>query len=272
MLPEELGEDTWLRKLEEEMLDLIARQSPHTGLRHALNEVRRLASVVRDRLSIDTWRILNQLHQDMRLRHGRIQFDDVLVAPEPHDHGSGGVQRHGNGEHDARPRLALPGPRPPARTIGEPRSACCEERCEAGAPADGAIVEPLLEIADSSMTYRRRYFARPRLAPALHLLLADDTNTRGLAFQLAAVSEHIRRLPRDPTGAVADARGTADRTRRDTLSQAEAIVSDAWSDDGARDARRAARLDRRRPAGAVGRDHLLLLQPRGAACELIEPI
>ena len=34
---------------------------------------------MRDRLSIDTWRILNQLQQDFRLRHGRIQFDDVLV-------------------------------------------------------------------------------------------------------------------------------------------------------------------------------------------------
>ena len=60
------------------------------------------------------------------------------------------------------------------------------------------------------MTYRRRYYALPRLAPALHLLLADDTNTRGLAFQLAAVSEHILRLPRDPQGAVADARGAID--------------------------------------------------------------
>ena len=79
LLPEELGEDTWLRKLEEDTSDLIARQGPHTGLRNALNEVRRLASAVRDRLSIDTWRILNQLHQDMRVRQGRIQFDEVLV-------------------------------------------------------------------------------------------------------------------------------------------------------------------------------------------------
>ncbi len=79
VLPEELGQDTWLRKLEEDTLDLIARQGPHTGLRNALNEVRRLASVVRDRLSIDTWRILNLLQQDMRLRQGRIQFEEVLV-------------------------------------------------------------------------------------------------------------------------------------------------------------------------------------------------
>jgi uncharacterized alpha-E superfamily protein len=62
----------------------------------------------------------------------------------------------------------------------------------------GAILEPLLEIADSAMTYRRRYFARPHLAPVLDLLLADETNTRALAFQLAALSEHIHHLPRDP--------------------------------------------------------------------------
>ena len=79
LLPEELGRDTWLRKLEEDTSDLIARQAPHSGLRSVLNEVRRLASAVRDRLSIDTWRILNQLHQDMRVRQGRVQFEVVLA-------------------------------------------------------------------------------------------------------------------------------------------------------------------------------------------------
>ena len=84
---------------------------------------------------------------------------------------------------------------------------------EAG-PSDNAVLEPLLEIADSSMTYRRRYFARPQLSPVLDLLLLDDTNTRALAFQLAAVSEHVRQpAPRSP-GPVADARGTVDRSGR----------------------------------------------------------
>ena len=68
----------------------------------------------------------------------------------------------------------------------------------AAGPSDNAVLEPLLEIADSSMTYRRRYFARPQLSPVLDLLLLDDSNTRAVAFQLAAVSEHIRHLPRDP--------------------------------------------------------------------------
>jgi uncharacterized alpha-E superfamily protein len=98
-----------------------------------------------------------------------------------------------------------------------------------GAAGNAAIVEPLLEIADSSMTYRRRYYALPRLAPALHLLLADETNTRGLAFQLAAVSEHILHLPRDPRAPSPTREERLMARARDTL--AEVILSRAWSDD-----------------------------------------
>jgi uncharacterized circularly permuted ATP-grasp superfamily protein/uncharacterized alpha-E superfamily protein len=44
-----------------------------------------------------------------------------------------------------------------------------------------------LELCDSSITYRTRYLAVLQPAPALDLLLADDGNPRGLAFQLAAM-------------------------------------------------------------------------------------
>jgi uncharacterized circularly permuted ATP-grasp superfamily protein/uncharacterized alpha-E superfamily protein len=44
-----------------------------------------------------------------------------------------------------------------------------------------------LELCDSSITYRARYLAVLQPAPALDLLLADDGNPRGLAFQLAAM-------------------------------------------------------------------------------------
>jgi uncharacterized alpha-E superfamily protein len=60
------------------LLAELFRYSPPAALRQTLNDLRRIASVVRDRLSVDTWRILNQLHEDFRLRHGRIQLDDVL--------------------------------------------------------------------------------------------------------------------------------------------------------------------------------------------------
>jgi uncharacterized alpha-E superfamily protein len=60
------------------------------------------------------------------------------------------------------------------------------------------VLEALLEIADSTMTYRRRYLSMLQAAPVLDLLLADETNPRSLSFQLAALGESIDRLPRDP--------------------------------------------------------------------------
>ena len=44
-----------------------------------------------------------------------------------------------------------------------------------------------LELCDSSITYRSRYLTVLQPAPALDLVLADDGNPRGLAFQLAAM-------------------------------------------------------------------------------------
>jgi uncharacterized alpha-E superfamily protein len=53
----------------------------------------------------------------------------------------------------------------------------------------------LLELADSSMTYRSRYLMTPLLAPVLDLLLLDESNPRALAFQLAVIDAHLQRLP-----------------------------------------------------------------------------
>jgi uncharacterized alpha-E superfamily protein len=63
-------------------------------------------------------------------------------------------------------------------------------------PSHIAMLEPMLEVADSSMTYRRRYFAEAQLAPVLDLVLADVTNPRALAFQLAAMAALVAQLPR----------------------------------------------------------------------------
>ncbi len=62
---------------------------------------------------------------------------------------------------------------------------------------EGPLLEALLEIADSSMTYRRRYQGSVEPAAVLDLLLADEGNPRSLGFQLAAVAEHVEHLPRE---------------------------------------------------------------------------
>ena len=229
VLPEELGKDTWLRKLEEDTIDLIARQGPHTGLRNTLTEVRRLAGAVRDRLSIDTWRILSQLHQDMRLRQGRVQFEEVLVHLNRliTDLAAFSGMEMENMTRGQGWRFLNLGRRleRSANLLAVLREAIAVSRT-----ADGAVVEPLLEIADSSMTYRRRYYAQPRLAPALHLLLLEETNSRGLAFQLAALSEHISLLPRDPAAPSPTREERLMANARATLGEVS-LDAEPWSDD-----------------------------------------
>ena len=60
---------------------------------------------------------------------------------------------------------------------------------------DDACLEVLLQVADSSTTYRSRYLASIRTRYVLELLLIDDTNPRSLAFQFAALLESVRSLP-----------------------------------------------------------------------------
>src|SRR5208283_915741 len=59
------------------------------------------------------------------------------------------------------------------------------------------LLEAVLEVADSSMTYRRRYMAELQAAPVLDLLLADETNPRSIAFQLVSLDQHVQDLPHD---------------------------------------------------------------------------
>jgi uncharacterized circularly permuted ATP-grasp superfamily protein/uncharacterized alpha-E superfamily protein len=62
-------------------------------------------------------------------------------------------------------------------------------------------LEMLLEVADSSVTYRSRYFTIIQPAPVLDLLMNDENNPRSLAFQINDLSEHCRSLSGMPSGA-----------------------------------------------------------------------
>lgn len=66
-----------------------------------------------------------------------------------------------------------------------------------GAERDGALLETLLAVADSSITYRRRYLAGLHPAAVVDLLLVDDGNPRAVLFQIAALREHLLYLPRE---------------------------------------------------------------------------
>jgi uncharacterized circularly permuted ATP-grasp superfamily protein/uncharacterized alpha-E superfamily protein len=60
-----------------------------------------------------------------------------------------------------------------------------------------AALRLALELRDSVITYRTRYLAVLQPAPALDLILADEGNPRGLAFQLLAARDLLREIAED---------------------------------------------------------------------------
>ena len=154
-----------------------------------------MAALARDRLSPDTWRAVNRLLQESSsVRQGkRINFEDSVNAC--------------NNMVLAAEALSGLAMENMTRGLGW-RFVDIGRRAERGVHVldllsgvlveqggtEGSALDLLLEISDSSMTYRSRYLSTPQFAPVLDLLLADESNPRSLAFQLAALSDHMDRL------------------------------------------------------------------------------
>jgi uncharacterized alpha-E superfamily protein len=142
----------------------------------------------------------------------------------------------------------------------------------ASSGTEGPLLEALLEIADSSMTYRRRYLSTLQTAPVLDLLLADEDNPRSLAFQLMALTDDVERLPRETPH---PGRSTEERVLLGVLTAlrlADIDVLAKADDDGSRGELDAllARLEKDLPncADAITRHYLSHLQ---AARQLAAP-
>ncbi|MBX3594891.1 circularly permuted type 2 ATP-grasp protein [Sphingomonas sp.] len=53
----------------------------------------------------------------------------------------------------------------------------------------------LLDLADSQISYRQRYLTGLARVPVVDLVALDPGNPRGIAFQVAAITDHLARLP-----------------------------------------------------------------------------
>lgn len=65
------------------------------------------------------------------------------------------------------------------------------------ASADEAMLEPLIEICDSVMIYRRRYFSKPEWEGVVELLFKDRNNPRSVGYQIAVMAREIHHFPGD---------------------------------------------------------------------------
>jgi uncharacterized alpha-E superfamily protein len=62
---------------------------------------------------------------------------------------------------------------------------------------DPSLLEAVLEVADSSITFRSRYTLLPHLPAVFDLVLLDDKNPRSVLFQINQLAQHFEYLPRD---------------------------------------------------------------------------
>jgi uncharacterized alpha-E superfamily protein len=195
----------WLRDEENEtgdvslesiLLSLISDAKSDSNLRAGSREILRVARLLRDRISTDAWRVLNQIHT---------QFNDT-AAPEPLR-----VSRAQDLLDQAVLSLsAFSGLAVENMTRGHgwrfldmgrrlERAVQSVQLVRNGLGFDGMATDPelsmVLEIADGTLTYRSRYLNSMQFDLLLDLLLLDEGNPRSVAYQLSKLRKHVDRLP-----------------------------------------------------------------------------
>ena len=165
------------------------------SLTYNVRETLRVASTVRDRLSSDNWRILNQLDETLGERnqtatsladvlelldHSIISLVAVGGLEMAHMTRDEGWRFMSLGRHLERVLYVI------ATTAEVAASPMAE---------DPALLEWLLDLSDSIITYRARYMGHAEWTAVADLLLFDRTNPRSAAFQLAKLAKHVPLLP-----------------------------------------------------------------------------
>ncbi|MFK7770458.1 MAG: circularly permuted type 2 ATP-grasp protein [Mariniblastus sp.] len=82
------------------------------------------------------------------------------------------------------------------------------------------LLEAVLEISDSVLTYRSRYYANLQLPAVLDLLLVDLKNPRSLSYQLRKLGANLDLLPRNPDDV---SFSTDSQLAIDTLRQVQSV-------------------------------------------------
>jgi uncharacterized circularly permuted ATP-grasp superfamily protein/uncharacterized alpha-E superfamily protein len=187
-------------KLERRLFELLVSPTPARTLRATVESAYRAGSVARDRISADTWRVLSMV-QDLVLRFELVQRLELHDALEALDRlvlwfsAFNGLSRE-NLVHGPGFRFADIG-----RRIERALYATRLIRSTVIRGNESVTLEALLEVADSSITYRSRYRGMFAMEAVLDLVLMDETNPRSVAFQLVALNEHVEKLPRTERGA-----------------------------------------------------------------------
>jgi uncharacterized alpha-E superfamily protein len=196
-----VGEQRW--SVQHILTELVYDPSQTSSLRWNLKELRRVAWHLKERLSSDTWRTLQQLEShfsgfapanaDQRYAGGLDLLDNAVLTLSAF---SGLLME--NTTRGLGWRFQEIG-----RRMERALQTCELLRCSLDSAAEELepTLQVLLQISDSSITYRRRYPTALQTALVLELLITDESNPRSVAFQLAALLHQIVRLQETEQGA-----------------------------------------------------------------------
>jgi len=196
-------------EFEQEILSLIFEEDRADSLISNLNRVSRATASVRDRLSNDLVRVVSQLGSIVRIAGADGEEDPAWGYVSAGD--SLGVLNRSIGTLSSLRGIELEnitrGPGWHFLGIGRriERSLQMVKLFRATivrlSSDTWPMLEMLLEVCDSSMTYRSRYFTVLQAAPVLDLLMNEEANPRSLAFQLNDMKEHSAALASTLTAA-----------------------------------------------------------------------
>lgn len=162
-----------------------------------LKDMKAIASRVRDRFSMETHRVIADLaalvpddpHAPPRPLREILDQTSILLAA------FNGLANE-NMTRGAGWRFLDMGKRiERARLLTEAAALFCSPQ----AGADELAL--FLELFDSLITYRNRYYFAAELGPVIDLLILDESNPRSVAFQVLQLEDHLEKIPHDQSQA-----------------------------------------------------------------------
>jgi uncharacterized alpha-E superfamily protein len=159
---------------------------------HIAAAARRAASIIRERLSQDSMRLLAELEQTLRVSHedaGESEaYERAQAALRAIAAISGLFAENMN-------RVAGWSFLDMGRRVERAVNTCRFVRQFAAEGATSENLDVLLDLIDSQITYRSRYVVGPALAAVRDMALLDPYNPRSVGFQIGLVDRHLAALP-----------------------------------------------------------------------------
>jgi uncharacterized circularly permuted ATP-grasp superfamily protein/uncharacterized alpha-E superfamily protein len=180
--------------LRRELLSLLTDDKRTNSLAATLADVSRIADSVSERLSGDMMMLLGHLRDSVKSQKGTFltSYTPMLTKCLELLSAFSGMERENINRGSGWLFLSIG--RRLERAIYLTRE--LRHISKPLAVQNWAYLERLLEVADSTVTYRTRYYTTLQPLAVLDILMADGTNPRSLDFQLGHLADLYAKLPR----------------------------------------------------------------------------